>query len=115
MNDNVHIAGLSLTDYTFGVANFETPDFSNSSYDGVMGLAKSVCIYPLLLYDSQGLISSILNRAFPYKTLLHLSRHLHLWGWWQAPLSLINLADLWTKMTERLRLGSSLVLHLASS
>ena len=47
VNDTVHIAGLSLTNYTFGVANLEDENFSlnQSSYDGLMGLAKSVCIY----------------------------------------------------------------------
>ena len=47
VDDNVQIADLSLTNYTFGVANQETPNFSLewSSFDGLVGLAKSVCIY----------------------------------------------------------------------
>jgi Eukaryotic aspartyl protease len=41
--DNIKIAGLSLTNHTFGVANQESENFASSSYDGLMGLASSVC------------------------------------------------------------------------
>ena len=44
--DNVEIAGLSLNNHTFGVANQESENFassSQSSFDGLMGLASSVC------------------------------------------------------------------------
>jgi Eukaryotic aspartyl protease len=41
--DNIQIAGLSLTNHTFGVANQESENFASSSFDGLMGLASSVC------------------------------------------------------------------------
>jgi hypothetical protein len=41
--DNVEIAGLSLTNHTFGVANQESENFVSSSFDGLMGLVNSVC------------------------------------------------------------------------
>ena len=46
VQDNVAIAGLSLSNHVFGVANQESIDFSSDQVppDGLMGLAKSVCI-----------------------------------------------------------------------
>lgn len=43
VTDNVEIAGLSLPNHTFGVANVETEDFSSNQipFDGLMGLAQS--------------------------------------------------------------------------
>ncbi|KAH9057800.1 acid protease [Lactarius vividus] len=41
VKDNIAIAGLQLTAHTFGVALQETDDFTNSTFDGLMGLAKS--------------------------------------------------------------------------
>jgi len=43
VQDNLQIAGLSLTSHSFGVANQETENFSSnqSPFDGLMGLAKS--------------------------------------------------------------------------
>ena len=45
VTDNVVIAGLSLKGHTFGTAQQETQDFADNSipFDGVMGLAQSVC------------------------------------------------------------------------
>jgi hypothetical protein len=43
VTDDVQIAGLSLPNHTFGVANVETDDFSSNQvpFDGLMGLAQS--------------------------------------------------------------------------
>jgi len=43
VNDDVSIAGLTLNNHTFGVANTESVDFSSDStpFDGLMGLAQS--------------------------------------------------------------------------
>jgi len=43
VTDDVEIAGLSLPQHTFGVANVETEDFSSDQtpFDGLMGLAQS--------------------------------------------------------------------------
>lgn len=42
--DNVNIAGLALTNHTFGVATAESIQFAsgNTPFDGLMGLAQSV-------------------------------------------------------------------------
>ena len=45
----VTIAGLTLNKHTFGVANVESVDFTGNKkrvvpFDGLMGLARSVCI-----------------------------------------------------------------------
>lgn len=52
IQDSIVIGGLSLNNHTFGVANQESANFATSAtpFDGLMGLAKSVCIriYPLL-------------------------------------------------------------------
>jgi len=44
VNDAVSIAGLTLSNHTFGVANTESVDFSGDStpFDGLMGLAQSI-------------------------------------------------------------------------
>ncbi len=46
VTDDISIAGLALTGHTFGVANTESADFSDDSvpFDGLMGLAQSVCL-----------------------------------------------------------------------
>jgi len=41
ISDVVTIAGLTLLNHTFGVANQETTDFTGSPFDGLMGLALS--------------------------------------------------------------------------
>lgn len=41
ITDDVTIAGLTLSDHAFGVANQETVDFTDASFDGLMGLAIS--------------------------------------------------------------------------
>jgi hypothetical protein len=43
VNDDISVAGLALKGHTFGVAAFETNDFSSDDtpFDGLMGLAKS--------------------------------------------------------------------------
>ncbi|KDR78920.1 hypothetical protein GALMADRAFT_244580 [Galerina marginata CBS 339.88] len=43
VTDDISIAGLTLKDHTFGVANTESVDFSSDStpFDGLMGLAQS--------------------------------------------------------------------------
>lgn len=43
ISDTVVFAGLTLK-HTFGVANQETPQFTDSDFDGLLGLANSVCI-----------------------------------------------------------------------
>ena len=45
VTDDVSIAGLALKAHTFGVANTESVDFSSDTvpFDGLMGLAQSVC------------------------------------------------------------------------
>lgn len=39
--DNVVLAGLSLPSHAFGVAHFESANFVQASFDGLMGLAQS--------------------------------------------------------------------------
>jgi hypothetical protein len=44
VQDDVSVAGLTLPQHTFGVANEETPEFSSSKipFDGLMGLGQSI-------------------------------------------------------------------------
>jgi len=46
VQDEVVIGGLTLSKHTFGVANQESANFATDAtpFDGLMGLAKSVCI-----------------------------------------------------------------------
>jgi hypothetical protein len=46
IQDNLVIGGLALNSHTFGVANQESSNFATSAspFDGLMGLAQSVCI-----------------------------------------------------------------------
>jgi hypothetical protein len=46
VKDDIVVAGLSLKAHTFGVATVESVEFSANSvpFDGLMGLAQSVCI-----------------------------------------------------------------------
>ncbi|GJJ05817.1 hypothetical protein Clacol_000004 [Clathrus columnatus] len=41
VEDNVVLAGLSLPSHPFGVANVESSNFAQASFDGLMGLAQS--------------------------------------------------------------------------
>lgn len=43
VTDNIAIAGLNLAAHTFGTANEETFQFTGAPFDGLMGLAGSVC------------------------------------------------------------------------
>jgi len=65
VQDNVQIAGLSLTSHTFGVASQESENFSSnqSPFDGLMGLAKSSLSTqqtptPIEALASSGLVSA---------------------------------------------------------
>ncbi|KAF8274739.1 aspartic peptidase domain-containing protein [Lactarius quietus] len=40
--DDVGIAGLQLNNHSFGIALTETDDFTNASFDGLMGVAQSI-------------------------------------------------------------------------
>lgn len=46
VTDDISVAGLALPAHTFGVATTESVDFSSDSvpFDGLMGLAQSVCV-----------------------------------------------------------------------
>ena len=41
IQDTLVVAGLQLSDHTFGVASQETDEFTGASFDGLMGLAQS--------------------------------------------------------------------------
>ena len=46
VQDDVVIGGITLSQHTFGVADQESSNFATTAtpFDGLMGLAKSVCI-----------------------------------------------------------------------
>lgn len=54
VTDSINVAGLALAGHRFGVAQVESVDFSDNSvpFDGLMGLAKSVCAFPLISHHS---------------------------------------------------------------
>ncbi|KIJ32489.1 hypothetical protein M422DRAFT_35793 [Sphaerobolus stellatus SS14] len=41
VQDNIAIAGMSLNNHTFGIAQVESSDFTGADFDGLMGLAQS--------------------------------------------------------------------------
>lgn len=57
VQDDIVVAGLSLPNHTFGVANQETVDFSSDStkFDGIMGLAQSTLSEQKTLTPSESL------------------------------------------------------------
>lgn len=63
ITDDVNIAGLTLPNHPFGVANQETVDFTNASFDGLMGSALSTLsqekvLTPVESLHKQGLIQT---------------------------------------------------------
>jgi len=60
VNDDVSIAGLTLNNHTFGVANTESVDFSSDStpFDGLMGLAQSTLSQQQTLTPIESLASA---------------------------------------------------------
>jgi len=63
ITDDVTIAGLTLSGHNFGVAQLETVDFTNASFDGLMGsaistLSQQQVLTPVESLAKQGLIQS---------------------------------------------------------
>jgi len=68
VSDDVNVAGLALVNHTFGVAEQETVDFSDSSvpFDGLMGLAQSTlseqkALTPVEALATSGLITDAIT------------------------------------------------------